>query len=263
MSISEPIVFYDIPGNAAKDKAWSPNTWKTRYSLNIKGISYKTVWVEFPDIAALCKKIGAPHTSTKPDGSLHYTLPVIYDPNTKTAVSESAAIARYLDKTYPSTFALIPKETDALHEAFTQAFRAAFLVNVAMIILAPTCAQLSPRAAEYFRQAREAMFNDKMEAFAPAGSEKRARHWKGVQDALHMVKGWLAADGSEKLFFMDDRVLYADITVAAWLQSVKRVLGDDSREWKDLTQWDGGHWARFMREFEKYEAVDVGSDAEL
>lgn len=74
-----------------------------------------------------------------------------------------------------------------------------------------------------------------MEAFAPAGSEKRARHWKGVQDALHMVKGWLAADGSEKLFLSHGR------------QGL--VFGDDSREWKDLTQWDSGHWARFMREF--------------
>ena len=69
--MSKPIVFYDIPGNAHSHKAWSPNTQKTRcallsrlrdvkvisersdlfsYSLNYKGIPYKTVWVEYPDI---------------------------------------------------------------------------------------------------------------------------------------------------------------------------------------------------------------------
>ena len=35
-----------------------------------------------------------------------YTLPTIYDPNTKTAVSDSAAIARYIRKTSPCELAL-------------------------------------------------------------------------------------------------------------------------------------------------------------
>ena len=79
----EPIVFFDIP-SLAKGKAWSPNTWKVRYvrdlelivigtdavlrrfCLNIKNIPYKTVWVEFPDIENLCKKIGAEATGESP-----------------------------------------------------------------------------------------------------------------------------------------------------------------------------------------------------
>ena len=69
-----------------------------RYVLNIKRIPYKTVWVEYPDIKPLCLKIGASPAESLPDGSPLYTLPVIYDPNTQTPVSDSAAIARYLDK---------------------------------------------------------------------------------------------------------------------------------------------------------------------
>ena len=77
------------------------------------------------------------------------------------------------------------------------------------------------------------------------------------------IKGWLSADGSEKLFFMGERISYPDIAIASWLQWFKRVLGEDSQEWKELSQWDDGHWGRFMQEFAKYERVDEGSISTL
>lgn len=166
-------------------------------------------------------------------------------------------IARYLDKTYPSTPVLIPPATDALHEAFTQMFNHAFLLNALQVGVERSSAQLNPRTAEHFRR------QNSEQAFAPAGSEERAKYWKGVQDALHLFKGWLSADGSEKLFFTGERISYADVTVAGWLQWLQRVMGEDSQEWKELVQWDGGHWGRFMLAFEKYGAVDVGSYTEL
>ena len=281
----EPIVFYDIPGNAAKDKAWSPNTWKTRYvdlrlhrhiqkssdhialsrfCLNIKGIPYRTVWVEYPDIVALSKQIGVGPTSTDPDGSPHYTLPAIYDPNTRTAVAESFAIARYLDRTFPSSGpTLIPKETDALHMAFVQAFRDAFMNDAVQLVFLATCAQLNSRSEAYFRRTREAWLKAKLEDFAPAGSEKRATHWEGVQKGLHTVKEWLEADGTEKLHFMGDKFSYADVFAASHLLWMKLVLGPESEEWMDIMKWDGGFWARFMAEFDKWETVDVGTAADL
>jgi glutathione S-transferase len=62
-------------------------------------------------LAGLCKKIGAEHTSLKGDQP-HYTLPVIYDPNTNTAVSDSYNIAKYLDEHYPDTPTAIPRGTE-------------------------------------------------------------------------------------------------------------------------------------------------------
>ncbi|KAJ8699426.1 hypothetical protein PTI98_002541 [Pleurotus ostreatus] len=67
------IIFYDIP-SSLEPQAWSHNTWRVRYALNIKGIPYQTVWVEYPDIEAVCKKIGASPTGEE---APHYTLPVI------------------------------------------------------------------------------------------------------------------------------------------------------------------------------------------
>ncbi|KAI0712270.1 hypothetical protein C8Q76DRAFT_797141 [Earliella scabrosa] len=263
----EPIIFYDIPGHA-KDKAWSPNTWKTRFCLNMKGIPYKTVWVEYPDIATLCKKIGATPTGTRRAGEFLYTLPVIYDPNTKSVVSDSGAIARYLDRTYPDAPTLIPAEADALTAALGAALWTVFNPDedLGAIIVPAAFAQLRERSRPYFRETREKWAGGKLEELAPAGSEKRAKCWETIRKGMNKIAtAWLEADGKEKLFFMGDRVgiTYADITIAGFLMWFKETLGEDSEEWKAMMTWDDGRWAKFMRAFKKYEVVDEGEDVEL
>ncbi|KAI0335812.1 hypothetical protein GY45DRAFT_1316543 [Cubamyces sp. BRFM 1775] len=239
----EPIIFYDIPGKGISPKAWSPNTWKTRYCLNVKGLPYKTIWVEFPDIEAVMRKVGILPTTTKPDGSPYYALPAIYDPNTKTGLAESAAIARYLDTTYPNTPRLIPAETDALHAAFNQACRDALLRDIAKVLISALANHLPPRSEVYFRKTRAVMFGvDDIDDIAPPGP-KRYEAWANVKKALGMVAGWLQADGSDKLFFTgENKIVYADITVAGFLIWLRVVLGADSKEWANVTSWDGGRW---------------------
>ncbi|THU86510.1 hypothetical protein K435DRAFT_868230 [Dendrothele bispora CBS 962.96] len=84
-----------------------------RYSLNFKGIPYKAVWVEYPDIENTLKDLGIAASATKSDGKTpHYTLPAIYDPATKTGLTESLAIAKYLDEKYPDKPILMPKGTE-------------------------------------------------------------------------------------------------------------------------------------------------------
>lgn len=81
------------------------------FALNIKGIPYRTEWVEYPDIAPLVKSFGLPPNSNSP--IVPYTLPTIYDPRTKRAIMDSAKIAKYLDDEYPDTPAVLPKEVRA------------------------------------------------------------------------------------------------------------------------------------------------------
>ena len=285
----EPIVFYDIPRKATKpsENAWSPNTWKTRYglqslplsiagqltsspyrySLNIKGLPYRTVWVEYPDIDTLYKKFGLTATEVGPTGVPFCALPVIYDPNTKTIINDSASIARYLDKTYPDTPALIPQETDALHAAFQRAFEAVLMPgngDFPSLMMPETQARLNPASQEYFRQTRENWFNAKLEDLAPPGSEKRRKHWEGLKGAFHEVAGWLQRDGREKLFFLgEDRICFADITIASFVVWLRITFGEASEEWQDVVTWDGGRWAKFAEAFGKYEYVDEGSFVQL
>jgi len=92
------------------------------YTLNLKGIPYKTEWVEYPDIEPICKKLGIAPTYKNADGSDRYTIPAIHDPSTGVYISDSVLIAEYLDKTYPYTPQVFPHHTHALHAAFTAAF---------------------------------------------------------------------------------------------------------------------------------------------
>ncbi|KAL1950704.1 hypothetical protein VTO73DRAFT_5828 [Trametes versicolor] len=258
----EPIIFYDIPSQGTAVKAWSPNTWKTRYALNIKGIPYKTVWVEYPDIESVMRKIGALPTETNANGTPHYTLPAIYDPNTKTALAESALIARYLDKTYPDTPRLIPEGTAALHAAFTQAFRAVLTKDLMPITIPATADHLPPRSEAYFRATREVFFGGPLQELAPPGP-KREKHWAEVKKAFGTYAQWLHADGVDKPFILGDKIGYADVTIASFAVWIRIVLGEDSKEWTDLKTWDGGRWATYMDTFKQYEDVDAGEAAVL
>ncbi|KAI0754885.1 hypothetical protein C8Q80DRAFT_1216681 [Daedaleopsis nitida] len=260
----EPLVFYDLPCNV-EGKAWSPNTWKTRYCLNIKGIPYNTVWVEFPDIAPLCQKIGAPSIGTLPDGNPYYAVPVLYDPNTRTTVSESALIARYLEKTYPEP-ALIPPETRALNAAFRAVFDEVIMTPDLFAIMIPGVFKMINAASQpYFRVTREARLGKPLEELAPAGSDTRAKHWAGIKGAYHQIAEWLleGAEGSGGAFFGGSRPCYADITVAGFLHWIRAVFGEESEEWRDVVQWDGGIWKKFMAGFAQYEKVDKGIVAKL
>lgn len=123
-----------------------------RYALNFKGLSYTTVWVEYPDIKvpensksvvdvflganapqALCIEIGAEPTAKDGEGKDLYTLPVIKDPNTGKVVSDSNRIAAYLDEIYPE-HPLVPSGTSGLQFAF-QLLTSQILQNVRLVHL--------------------------------------------------------------------------------------------------------------------------------
>ncbi|EIM81633.1 uncharacterized protein STEHIDRAFT_161804 [Stereum hirsutum FP-91666 SS1] len=251
--MSNLITLYDIPGKAAKDFAWSPNTWKARLVLNIKGLPYKTAWVEYPDIAPVAKKIGASHTSVSASGP-HYTAPFIEDPSHKAVVADSFKIAQYLDETYPDTPAVVPKGTAALQNTFSDMFFEKVGYPIYSYINYQTMKQLPQRSEVYWRKTREASFGVAIEEIAPEGSEKRAEIWKKVIAGLKTIDASLSVQEEE--FIAGGKPTFADVTVVAVLTWPKRILGEGSPEWQEILQTDGGRWGRLMKAFEKWETVD-------
>jgi len=142
-----------------------------RYTLNLKGIPFKTEWVEFPNIELLCKKLGIPPTCKREDRSDRFTLPAIHSPSTGVYISDSILIAEYLEKTYLDTPQIFPHNTFALQAAFT----AAFVNNLSALwnfIVHATYAILTPRSQEYYRHTREKSFGKVLEDIAPKGECK-------------------------------------------------------------------------------------------
>ncbi|KAK0215847.1 hypothetical protein EDD85DRAFT_443160 [Armillaria nabsnona] len=250
--MSTSLTLYDIP-STLPTKAWSPNMWKARYVLNYKGLPYHTEWVEYPDVEGLYKKLGAQASVTKADGvTPHYTCPLLHDASTGALVSDSAAIARYLDKTYPETPTVVPVGTDALHYAFNEALESRFdaLWQFALI---KSNFVLNPYSEEYFRRTREAnaFGGKKLEDVIPKG-EDREREWARLKADFGKIDAWY---GKGDKYVMGDILSYADFTVAAWVLWVRLIYGADSEEWKDMSTWHVGRWGVLLKSFEKYETV--------
>jgi glutathione S-transferase len=225
-----------------------------RFALNFKGLSYTTVWVEYPDIEALCISIGAPPTGAKASGEPHYTLPVIHDRYTGAVVADSLAIARYLDEAFPSAPTLVPTGTSALHAAFEDAFESTMVRALIPAMIADNGSLLGARSADYWRRTREARYGQRLEEICPEG-ETRNKQWKIVQRAFTDIASWSRFE--QDTFVMGDFISWADIVVAAWLTWTRRTT--DGKKWEALLSWDGGKWEQLTKRFEKWELVDEGN----
>ncbi|KAF9258305.1 hypothetical protein L218DRAFT_964567 [Marasmius fiardii PR-910] len=254
MSAATEIQFYDIPSNF-KDNAWSPNTWRIRYALNYKSVPYTTIWVEYPEIAPTCKKIGAPPSATRPDGSPYYTVPFIYDPNTGKAISDSVKIIQYLENTYPGSpeRSLIPPGTWALQLAFIDAiFSPSVLAPVFQFIIPGTVPVLHGVSAEYYSEARRANFGGRALSEVEPKGDNRVLEWKKVEKGLGTIDSWIR---TEEKFIGGQRILFVDLAVASILRWIRELWGKDSREWKDVSSWNGGRWGNLVENLEEFATV--------
>ncbi|KAK7060781.1 hypothetical protein VNI00_000513 [Paramarasmius palmivorus] len=235
--MSQAIDFYDLPCKY-EGVPWNPETLKTRFTLKYKGLSFETIWVEFPNIEATCKKIGAPPSSTKADGTPLYTFPVIHDPNTGASLSDSLLIAEYLDKTYPSTPRVIPAGTYALQAAFVDALESK-LGAFYTIMLPIVTWGLNKPSEDYHRQLVVRLTGATVEEMYPK------------EDKIEEMDGYKKEDE----FVMGDVVSLADFGLGGLLLTCKVFLGDDNKDWKRIAGWHDGRWEKLLKGLEKHRLI--------
>ena len=223
-----------------------------RFTLNFKGIPYKTEWVEYPDIEPLCKKLGIPPSSKDASGD-YYSLPAIHDPSTSAYISDSILIAEYLEKTYPDTPKVFPHNTLALQDAFVVAF-GGNLSALWNFVIPAICSKLSPRGEEYFRRTREKSFGKTMEDIVPRG-EVAVAEWAKFKDGMGKVDAWYAKNGGKGLFLLGETPSWGDIVIASYLVWMRIVWGEDSQQWKDISSWNNGRWAGIVEALKDHETV--------
>lgn len=243
----QPIILYDIPCKLPKT-IWAPNPSKTRFCLSYKGLPYEVVWVEFYDVAAAMKGIGA-----SPSAGGRYTVPVIKDPNTGAMVSDSHAIAKYLDRTYPDK-PLIPHGTHILMETFETLF-----INT---VMTPSFKLLAVRTLEIqndvsrgsFIESRLKMFREtQWEDMAP--DEKAQQMWAAFKKGLGVVGGWYQKNGGK--WIMGDTFSFADIVVVSWMVWWNAILNEQER--LEVHALNGGSWTRLLADVNAECNTDLGS----
>ncbi|KAI1384198.1 putative glutathione S-transferase [Hypoxylon trugodes] len=206
---NQEIIFYDLP-NKGTNKAWSLNTWKTRFALNYKGIPYKTEWIEYPDI----KPTFQDHVP-KAD---QYTVPTIILPD-GTWVTDSAKIAEVLESRYPEKKLFLDSQyVPKVASVFPEIFGAAG-VNYLPLIFKRI---ISPGSEAHFRTTREAAVGMTLEEFSKLGGEGV---WKKAAPGLEKVTA-LLKENPEGPFFEGSNVTYADFIWAGFLIMTQRI-GED------------------------------------
>ncbi|KAJ6115391.1 hypothetical protein N7486_001169 [Penicillium sp. IBT 16267x] len=271
---SPAMVFYDIAFRPpVESTAAAPNPWKARYALNLKGVPYKTQWVQMPDIANLRQKIGAPASRKFADGTDYYTLPMLTDSTTNAILGDSFDIALYLQRQYSNsgTGDLFPPQTlDFQYEhdtafmiplsereegefgeyvRFNTSVDSVFTAHV--MLMAPGM-QFDPAHEE----AIQAMFAKRagvetLEAIE-FGAEDRAKMMVSLRDSLAgLVK--LMSRNETGPFILGHQASYADCIVGGWLRMMKMTL--PASEWEEVMGWYDGVLRKFYLGLEQFAEV--------
>lgn len=235
-----------LPPRASKSLK-NLNSISYRYILNMKQLPYKTVYLEFPDIATVLEQAKVPR-NVKRDGSLAYTVPSIIDDTTGIAVSDSFKIAEYLDKQYPETPQAFPLGSIALQAAFYSQFGQ--LTRPFAMLIAPKIPEiLNPVSSEHCRRiSREALGK---ELVSPTGEELR-QLWEGVKEVFDLLDGFYSKNGGGP-FFMGEIPSFADFILGGLFRDTKAL---DPEDWERYMTWNGGRWQRLVKSLEKYESTE-------
>jgi glutathione S-transferase len=164
------IVMYDLAG-ADLALRFSPYCWRIRMALAHKGLAVETVPWRFSDGEAIAF-------------SGQGRVPVIRDG--ATVVSDSWAIACYLEATYPDRPSLFGGATGQAHARLINAWAdAVVLGGAARLVVRDILDALDPKDCAYFRASREQRFGTTLEAVQEDG---RANRLGAFRDSLAPVR---------------------------------------------------------------------------
>lgn len=223
--------------------------------MAFKGLSFQTEWLELSEIEQKMKQIGAAPTSTWEDGRPLYTLPVIHDHATGRIVSDSMQVAFYLDDSYPERPTLFPHGARAPIAMFDSFFFPAVFRPGADLINHEAFKRLAPASIEYIRRKAGDEYMTRISKLSTPGNSQRETLWAAVRDGFSNVSKILSANGEDSLFFYGNTPSYADFIIVAHVLWMKASLGTESREWKDVEEWDGGRWGKLLRSVEKFQVL--------
>lgn len=231
-------------------------------ALNLKGIEHKTEWVEHVDIQKRMAELGMPPIQTLEDGTPYYAIPAIHDSSTNAKVSDSYEIIKYLDETYPNTpKVLVEDETGSnfLQPALRKDWDLAeeLLQRTAVLLAGIAFAHMPEVSREKYRGRYETRFKINVEEYMKDEQAYEA-YWKEAQETYSKAAAWIAE--AEKVsnspWIVGKTPTWPDIVIAANTVCLFiSAVGEDGKEWKRVSQWDGGRWGRFWNGIKPFTTV--------
>jgi glutathione S-transferase len=145
-------LLYDLAGGNESIR-FSPYCWRTKLALAHKNLSFESVPWHFTEKDTLAF-------------SNQSKVPVLVDG--ETTISDSHAIAEYLENAYPNEASLFGDASSRALIGFVKAWTEDVLhPAIAPLVVRDIWALLDPKDQAYFRETRERFLGRKLEAFAP------------------------------------------------------------------------------------------------
>lgn len=263
MTPKTSIIFYDMASDQPL-RTFAANPWKTRLALNfvsskVEDFSYRTEWVDLPDISSLRQGLDVPANRTLPDGTPFHTLPMIRTVDSEEVIGDSFEIALYLENIYGS--GLFRPLTVGLTAAFNAHIDSLFTNYVLLVDRMPFDSRIQDEVTVIFAQRasmmgikdlqlsdgqREQMFV----AFETALGElaKAYYHAGATTDHVWLPNGTNQAQAQRPgrqvagPFLDGERPAYADFIVGAWLKMMEASMRPE--DWQRVKTWQGGLWER-------------------
>ena len=222
------IVMHDLAG-ADPALRFSPYCWRARMALAHKGLAVETIPWRFTEKAAL-------------EFSGQGRVPVIRDG--ARVVSDSWAIAEYLEDTYPDRPSLFGGATGRAHARFINAWAdAVMLGGIARLIVRDLLDVAAPQDRAYFRESREARFGMTLEA-VQAGRETRVTEFRASLLPVRQVLGkqpWLGGATPSYADYIACSALYSGRAAQAgsncWRAMIRSPPGANAC-WICSMEWD-------------------------
>ncbi|KAF6754142.1 hypothetical protein DFP72DRAFT_990594 [Ephemerocybe angulata] len=253
---------HGVPGRTV-----SPWAAKVRIVLNYKGLKHRTVFFRYLEIEKRSIELGIPANEfeLKADGSPKWTIPSLQDPTTKESLSDSLRIIDYLDRKYPETAQMLTPETVVAALAFEAVVKANLskhIFGAVGVKAAETVLGDGERIA--FRGFVEGSLGMTLEEWKsdPKNGEEAMKALKEGFDTLEGLvfkKADLVAEarGLERQgpFIGGEKLTYLDAALGGVFSWMESVFGEDSAEWKQVTEWNNGRWGRLYKNIKPYTVV--------
>jgi len=211
------MLLYELVGQDP-ERPFSPHCWKVVMALEHKGLAYRTVPTPFTAIPTI-------------EGSGYRTVPVLRDG--ETVVSDSFAIAQYLERQYPDRPSLFGGPGGEATARFVERW-CQMVVQAQMLglVVKDIHDVLAAEDQAYFRASRETRFGKPLEEFV-AGREDRLPAFRTTLEPLRSMLSYQPFIGGEAPLFADYivfgafqwarvaspfRLLAEDDPVAAWFE---------------------------------------------
>ncbi|WAJ28285.1 glutathione S-transferase family protein [Antarcticirhabdus aurantiaca] len=190
-----PVALYDLVGSDTS-RPFSPHCWKVRMALLHKGLAFESIPTTFTAIPAI-------------ENGASSIVPVIRDGDA--VVSDSFAIAEYLERAYPDRPTLFGGEGGQASARFVEAYANGMLHPLIAACAVPDIHDmLGPADQAYCRQSREKRFGQRLEALRDGRAEAR----EALGARLGVVRDVL----KRQPFLGGEAPLFADYIVFSALQ---------------------------------------------